>query len=126
MGVQRKKIKVILIDVTKRIVEEVEIFDELKEYYRLIDCNTVTTAMFDEQHDVILDDESLMKPLKNFFSFPGNEEDGYCGNGIIVSFDEKGNWCSHKLNIDEVRKKITFLKFARIQNIVVKIILNPM
>ena len=69
MGVQRKKIKVILIDVTKRIVEEVEIFDELKEYYRLIDCNTVTTAMFDEQHDVILDDESLMKPLKNFFSF---------------------------------------------------------
>ena len=77
MGVRTKKIKVILIDVTKRIVEEVEIFDELKEYYRLIDCDTVTTAMFDEQHDVILDDESLMKPLKNF-SIP------YRGHGLYL------------------------------------------
>ena len=46
MGVRTKKIKVILIDVTKRIVEEVEIFDELKEYYRLIDCGCYGVAIY--------------------------------------------------------------------------------
>ena len=63
-----KKIKGILIDSESKTVKEVEFENSLTSYYELIDCECVTTVLYDNQHDVILDDEGLLKsPIKGFF-----------------------------------------------------------
>ena len=61
-------IKGILINVKDRKIEEVEFENSLKGVYEKLGCDCVTTVPypFDEKHEIIVDDESLLKPLQNF------------------------------------------------------------
>ena len=117
------KIKGILIDVEKRQIREVEFENELSSYYRLLKCDCITTAPFDEGYDVIVDDEGLLKtPFIGFFETPDGSE--YAGNGLIVGFNDDGDWISHKLNFEVVKKSIRFIQYVNLNRTILKITLN--
>lgn len=93
---EEKKIKGILIDSTNRTITEVEFVPKLESYYRLIGCDLIDCVQYDEHHDVVVDDEGLLKEPTNFFKI--DSYDGLlAGNGIIVGVDEDGSWISHSL-----------------------------
>lgn len=118
------KIKGILIDVEKRQIREVEFENELSSYYRLLKCDCVTTALYDEHHDVIVDDEGLLKtPIVGLFETPDGGE--YAGNGLIVGFNDDGDWISHKLNFETVKNSIRFIQYVRLNGTLLRIVLQP-
>ena len=80
----------ILIDVKNCEVKEVKFKNTLKEFYRLLKCDIITAPSFDDKHDIIADDEGLLKP-NNFFQY---EEIELAGNCMIVGVSENGNWKS--------------------------------
>lgn len=110
-------IKGILIDVENQVVREVTFKNKLEEYYRLLKCDLITAPSFDENHDIIADDEGLLKP-NNFFQY---EEIELAGNCMIVGVTESGNWKSHSLNFEEIKSKITFHTYVRFNGVVMKL-----
>lgn len=111
----------ILIDVEKLEVREVKFKDKLEEYYKLLKCRCITAPSFDECHDLIADDEGLLKGPTTFFQIGDIE---IAGNALIVGVTETGNWKSHSLNFEEIKQKTTFHSYFRINNVVVKIPLS--
>lgn len=110
-------IKGILIDVENCEVKEVMFKNKLEEYYRLLKCDCITAPSFDENHDIIADDEGLLKGPQNFFQY---EEIELAGNCMIVGVTENGNWKSHSLNFEEIKSKITFHCYIRVNGVVIK------
>lgn len=118
-----KKIKGILIDSESNTVKEVEFENSLTSYYDMIDCECVTTVLYDNRHDVILDDEGLLKsPIKGFFEISGVGE--FAGNGVIVSFNADGEWGAHKLNVEEVKKRVKFFQLLNLNGNILKVYLS--
>ena len=118
-----KKIKGILIDSESNTVKEVEFENSLTSYYDMIKCDCVTTVLYDNKHDLILDDEGLLKsPIKGFFEISDVGE--FAGNGVIVSFNAKGEWGPHKLNVDEVKKRVKFFQFVNLNGSILKVYLS--
>lgn len=107
----------ILIDVENCEVKEVTFKNTLKEFYRLLKCDLITAPSFDDNHDIIADDEGLLKP-NNFFQY---EEIELAGNCMIVGVTDSGNWKSHSLNFEEIKEKISFHTYVRLNGIVVKL-----
>lgn len=113
-----KKIKGILIDSKNLNVSEVEFEPTLEEYYRLLNCDCITAPSFNEDHDVIVDDEGLLKGPTTFFQY---EDIELAGNCMIVGVNEDtGNWISHSLNFEEIKSKITFHTYIRFNGVVTK------
>ena len=115
--------KAIFIDVVNREIKEVEIRNRLVDFYTLLKCRLVAAPSFDDRHDVIVDDEGLLKEtFIGFFEIDdpkfGNT---YAGNGLIVRVNDEGRWLSHKLDIEEVKKKIHFVQYIRILGVVMKV-----
>ena len=108
----------ILIDVENCEVKEVKFKNTLKEFYRLLKCDIITAPSFDDKHDIIADDEGLLKGPTNFFQY---EEIELAGNCMIVGVTENGNWKSHSLNFEEIKEKITFHTYVRFNGVVVKL-----
>jgi len=106
-------IRGILIDVHNLTVQEVAFKNNLLSFYRLLNCDVITTAPYpyDDHHDIVVDDESLLKELQNFFAISPEEE--YCGNGLIIRSNSDGEWVSHSLDVEAVRKQITFHKYVK-------------
>ena len=116
-----KKIKAIFIDVRSKEISEIEIENELDTYYRLIKCDCITAPSFDEKHDVIVDDEGLLKDIEGFFEIDSECPGEYAGNGLIVGVNSNGDWTSHHLNFEEVKKHIHFIMYVRFNGQIVKI-----
>lgn len=113
---KQKTIRGILIDVNNLTVTEVELENSLQGIYEKLNCDLITKVAYpyDDNHDIIVDDEGLFKANQTFFTFdPEDMDASLCGNGLIVSFDEDGNWTSHRLDIDDVREKVTFQKYIK-------------
>ena len=122
-----EKMKAILIDVVKMEIKEVEFKKSLENIYKLTQCNCVTAPSFDDDHDVIVDDEGLLKqPIIGFFEiYDSDYANVYAGNGLIVGVDNnRGEWKSHRLDVEEVKKHIRFVTFVKIGKEVMKIILK--
>lgn len=105
--------KAILIDVEKFEVSEVELNGKLDDYYRLIKCDLITCVSVpnSEDHDVIVDDEGLLKEVIGLFSIDDENEPQLAGNGLIMKVNEEdGSWHSPELTVEEVRQRITFWK----------------
>lgn len=112
-----KKIKGILIDVEKQEVKEVTFKNDLEEYYRLLKCDVITAPSINDDHDVIVDDEGLLKRGLLFFEYEGAE---FAGNGMIVKVNDYGDWTSHTMNFEEVKKKVTFHTYIKFNGIIMK------
>ncbi len=117
-----KKIKGILIDSESNTVKEVEFENSLTSYYDMIKCDCVTTVLYDKKHDVILDDEGLLKSPEKFFEISGVGE--FAGNGVIVSFNGDGEWQSHKLKVEEVKKRVKFFQIVNLNGSILKVYLS--
>ena len=109
----------ILIDVENLEVREVQIKGKLEDFYKLLKCDLITAPSFDEKHDIIADDEGLLKGPTTFFQY---EDIELAGNCMIVGVNEDtGNWISHSLNFEEIKSKITFHTYIRFNGVVTKI-----
>ena len=104
--------KGILIDVEKCEIREVELKAKLEDYYRLIGCDLITCVYYPnlEKHDVICDDEGLLKEIKGMFSIDDENDPQIAGNGLILKVTPNGNWVSSKLTVEDVKQRITFWK----------------
>lgn len=99
------KIKVIKIDAHAFNVEEIIIENNLESYYKEIGCELVDRVAYDYNNDIVVDDEGLLKGETHFFRIDGNI---YAGNALIMSVNNKGEWDNHSVDINEIKKKISF------------------
>ena len=79
-------------------LQVVDIADELKEYYRLIDCSTIDITMRkvgSTAYDIICDDEGLLKsdPIVSMISdkYHDKPEPMLVGNLLFAHHDTEGN-----------------------------------
>ncbi len=105
--------KAILIDVKKSEVSQIEIKGKLDDFYRYLGCDIIDSVSVpnSEDHDVIVDDEGLLKEICGLFSIDEEKEPQFAGNGIIMAVNEDtGNWLSSRLTVEDVQRRITFWK----------------
>lgn len=84
------KIKGILIDVKNEKVETIEIDKTLKEYYRILNCDTIDITerkIGDNTYDIICDDEGLFKSKPKISAITKQSQPALVGNLFIVKFD---------------------------------------
>jgi hypothetical protein len=113
-----RTIKAILIDTLNKEVKEVtytEGENSLKEVYKLLHCNCITSAdsyVFNPiGHTLFVDDEGLLvdEPIGAFQIANGQV---LSGNGLIVSTDDEGETQSHYLNIEKLKAIVKFRDVA--------------
>lgn len=108
--------KAILINATKKTIEEVDVPSEntLKTWYSLIGCNLVTCAFYiNETDSVLVDDEGLLKQPQHFFTYEGFHQP-LAGSGLVVGCDEEGETTSVKTTLEEVREKVKFMDIVEV------------
>lgn len=117
--------KGILIDATNKTVTDV-VYDStkvLKEWYRLINCNTVEGGHivrdnYPKLDQVMVDEEGLLSLTDEtpFFNIEGSYQP-YVGNGLIVGLDRNtGKTIDVGITSDEIRDKVTFLSLSEVRN----------
>lgn len=111
-----RKIKVLLASVTKgeNFLQPMEIEDDLKTFYKLIDCDTidiVTRSFGGKFFDIICDDEGCFKENPCFSASNRAGTDGIVGNIIITgAADREGNLTS--LTDEDVKRISSVTTFA--------------
>ena len=117
--------KAVFIDVEKGEIRDIEFKGKLEDFYHYIHCDIVDAVPFpdDENHDVVVDDEGLLKKIVGFFSIYDDSEPQYAGNGIIVGVNNNvGKWISSKYSAEDIKRRITFwtVKYTPMGNFLVK------
>jgi hypothetical protein len=111
--------KAILIDVNSENVRMVEVDDKdvLRSWYRHIGCSMVEPVYINEHDSIMVDEEGLLTMDNNtkFFSY---NEDFYCGNGLVVGVDRKGNSVDPCITVDEVRARVKFYAMNEVSRLV--------
>lgn len=100
--------KVVFIDSKEEQVKEIEIEDELKEYYKYIGCNlieTVYTTIKEKPVVIICDEEATLKDevCKEGFILPGGRF--IIGNAIIVG-PKEDYFIDSPVSVEEVQQEI--------------------
>lgn len=112
------KIKAILIDAKNREVKKIEIENSLQEYYKVLDCDTITAAYFRDANitDVAyIDDNGLISNPEHFFYHPDFYQP-FAGNGLIVGSDmETGDTISAQTLDTFDASKVEFFDVAEMQ-----------
>ena len=114
--------KAILIDVENQTIKEVEVTKDskgsnLQSMYKHIQCDCFTTVVYNENNDIFVDDEGLLKltPLSKFFLYKGYPQP-IAGNGLIVGINnDNGESTDTNLSVDEVAQKIVFMNLRQVQ-----------
>jgi hypothetical protein len=85
---------------------------DLKEVYHVIDCDLVERAplsnygFFDEDHDLLMDEEGLFKQTPGFFL----SKVFVMGNAVIFGVNwEQGDWQNADIQVSSVIEKIVWL-----------------
>lgn len=104
--------RAILIDATNQTITEVAInkAEALKDYYKLMDCRTITTGTYLPNGDCIyVDDEGLFGGDGSFFEVKGAHQP-FAGNAVIVGTNNAtGNTISAKSKLEDVKALISFV-----------------
>lgn len=122
--------KAILIDVKNQTVTDV-MYDgnnSLNEWYRLMGCEMVETAMDIPNKDgdeniantVLVDEEGLLNVDEStkFFTIKGGHQP-FAGNGLIVGTNYyNGETVDVGITADDVRDKIKFMNVYQVQNFI--------
>jgi len=110
--------KAVLIDAEHRKVEDIEINfsgkSGLGEFYEKIGngCTIVQAVPYDTKHDLVVDDEAVVRGDVPFgFRLKQFE---ILGNGIIVGLGAE-DWASAKITADDVREKVRFFCLMQIE-----------
>jgi hypothetical protein len=106
--------KAILIDPVAKTVTEVENDGTLKDWYKLLDCDTVEVATYlNEQNDSILVDENGFAAISldsKFFSVKGGHQP-FAGRGLVVGVDDNGETISPTITVEEVKALVSFQNY---------------
>lgn len=103
--------QVIKIDPYNKEVYSIESdMTKLDNIYEELNCGTFTIVRLDEQNDLLLDDEGLLKP-NSFFSVP-NYHQPLAGYGLVVSHDEEGETIESSLSPQQVQEMVRFVEFV--------------
>ena len=111
-------IKAVLIDPYKEEVTDIE-YDasDYKNIYPLIHCDVFTVVRLEDDDDVLVDDEGLLKVIKDtkFFMLP-NYAQPIAGYGLITGVNQDdGETIAAHHDANYYRHKIRFLNFAMVQ-----------
>lgn len=112
--------KAILIDVHSQTIKEVEIEKNasvnIGHIYEHLKCDCFTSVGIDENNDIFVDDEGLLKltPLSKFFLYKGYPQP-LAGNGLIVGIDEEGDSVEPTLTIQQVAENVIFMNLREVQ-----------
>lgn len=103
----------ILIDVSKRLIREVEVINNLDSIRVVVGCEYVQRIIIFGDHELWIDDEGLLhkETLPGGFMFGNNV---YAGNGLILSFRVSRVSGAHesissRLTLEEVAKWVKFV-----------------
>ena len=93
--------KGIFIDPDEQRVYKVDLGKgELKDFYKLLDCDLIDRVSYNDKNDLVVDDEGLFKGHKVFYSILGVPGQ-FVGKSVIVDVDfEKGDW-TDPIDLDE-------------------------
>ena len=115
------KITTIIVNPKLKTVESKEIVasDIAKEV-----GNTPLSAVYFQDHVMILDDEGLLRSEQHHFKISYKDvvdmytlNQSFCGNGVIVKINPEGEEISATLDIEDVRKHITFLNPSEVSEL---------
>jgi len=113
-----RAIKAVLIDPYKEEVTDIE-YDasDYKNIYPLIHCDVFTIVRLENDDDVIVDDEGLLKLNRDtkFFMMPTYQQP-LAGYGLITGVDHAdGETIAAHRAAEYYRRKIQFLDMAMVQ-----------
>ena len=113
--------KGILIDPEAKTIQEVEIDGSLHSFYELLGCDIIDRVCYDSKHDLVVDDEGLLKTGGCLFRVMKSDapESTYWYDGLIagkavvvgVDVDPKDgslHWVDH--NLDATKLRVRFLE----------------
>ncbi|MDB5240562.1 MAG: hypothetical protein JWP57_1187 [Spirosoma sp.] len=110
-GATARTFKVISIDPTRQVVEEVELnANSLRAIYNHIGCQCIDVVCSQQKGDALtVDDEALLldpqPPAFRFEGFNGRIH----GIAIVTGCDKRGNTITPKMTVDEVRRRVQFI-----------------
>jgi hypothetical protein len=85
---------------------------------------TPLSAVYFQDHVMILDDEGLLRSEQHHFKISYKDvvdmyklNTSFCGNGVIVKINPEGEEISATLDIEDVRKHITFLNPSEVSEL---------
>ena len=96
--------KTIFIDATNKNVTEIEIENDLHAMYDRIGCRVVQVVEYCDEL-IVCDEEARLKPWEHGFQL-GDWR--ICGNALIVSDNEDGDFTDTKMTAEAVAKEIRF------------------
>ena len=109
--IMSKPVKVISIDPTRQVVEEVELnVNSLRALYNHIGCQTIDVICRQPNGDALtVDDEALLvEPQPPAFQFAGYHSRIH-GIAIVSGCDDEGNSIAPSMTVEEVRRKVRFI-----------------
>lgn len=114
--------KAILIDSNNQTLSWIEIENDFREIYRVIDCEDINLINIDHDHHIYVDGEGMLNlnPASRFFRFcptGWSEErlimDSYAipGNGIVLGTNpnDSSDEADCTLTIEWLKERITFM-----------------
>jgi len=104
-----KKIKAILIDPVDCSTSYIDIDDNLKSFYSIMDCDLIDAQQIGLDTVMYFDDEGKLKNDQRYFQFTVKSPIAYCGRGIVIGSDEDGGNDDVKIDIDVLTKQIEWL-----------------
>ena len=101
----------ILIDPFLKKITNVKVKNDLKDFYRHLDCNMVEVVSFGDVNDLWVDEEGLLKNDQRFFKvsdLPFGHDGVIAGRGLILGSNREGNTISCDLSIEDVLPRISW------------------
>jgi len=96
--------KTIFIDATNKTVTETEIENDLRAMYDKIGCRVVQVVEYRDEL-IVCDEEARLKQWEHGFAL-GDWR--ICGNALIVSDTEDGDFTDTKMSTEEIAREIRF------------------
>lgn len=101
--------KAFLIDSKNKEVKEIEMTDNWEEIPQTLGCEVFSCPHVTTENDVMYcDDEGLLKPLESFFLLESYPQP-IAGNGLILGDDGEGGSESAHVDLETLKKRVTFM-----------------
>ena len=98
--------KVLFIDSLNRNVSEVEIEKGYPDGNKLIGARNIQVGGICGEHDLVVDEESLLGEPRYFFRLKDFGFQPIAGNAFICQATSEGAWISHELSCEQINKQI--------------------
>ena len=101
----------ILIDPYLKKVTNVKVKNDLKDFYRVLDCSMVEVVSFGDVNDLWVDEEGLLKRDQRFFkvnNLPYGHHGVIVGKALLLKCGDEGGTEDCTLDLHEVTPRISW------------------